>query len=61
MGDATRRPRIIVAPTEVGFGLARMFQIQGEVTRPLLEVMRTLDEALVRLGIPSPHFEPLET
>jgi hypothetical protein len=55
--DATR-PRIIVAPTAVAFGLARMFQMLGESTRPLLEVVRTLDEALAALGIQSPGFEP---
>jgi hypothetical protein len=45
MGDATRRRRVIVAPANVGFGLSRMFQIVGEPTRPLLSVVRTLDEA----------------
>lgn len=59
MPDATR-PRIIVAPTTIGFGLARMFQILGESTRPLLTVVRTVDEALAALGVQSPHFEPLE-
>ena len=60
MPDATRRPSIIVAPDAVGFGLSRMFQFLGEPTRPLLNVVRTLDEALAALGIQSPHFEPLE-
>ncbi len=60
MADATQRPRFIVAPTAVGFGLARMFQIEGEHTRPLLEVVHTMAEALAALGIQSPHFEPLE-
>jgi len=32
----------------------------GESKRPLLEVVRTMDEALAALGIQSPHFEPLE-
>jgi hypothetical protein len=60
MPDGFMRPRFIVAPTAVGFGLARMFQIEGEHTRPLLEVVHTMDEALAALGIQSPHFEPLE-
>ncbi len=60
MADATKRPRFIVAPTAVGFGLARMFRIEGEHTRPLLEVVHTMDEALAALGIQSPHLEPLE-
>jgi len=53
------RPRFIVAPKTVVFGLARMFQILGEATRPLLRVVHTMDEALAALGIQSPHFEPL--
>jgi hypothetical protein len=60
MPDATRRRRIIVAPTAVAFGLSRMFQMLGERTRPLLEVVRSMDEALAALGIESAHFEALE-
>ena len=59
MADPTR-PRIIVAPGAVAFGLSRMFQMLGESTRPLLEVVRTMDEALAALGVRSAHFEPLE-
>lgn len=60
MPDATRRPRIIVVVSTLGFGLARMFQMIGESTRPLLKVVHTMNEALAALGIQSPHFEPLE-
>lgn len=60
MPDATRRPRIVVVPNTVGFGLSRMYQILAESTRPQLHVVHTLDEALARLGIQSPHFELLE-
>jgi hypothetical protein len=60
MIDATRRPRFLVAPTEVAFGISRMFQIMTESTRPLLEVVHTVDEALAALGIQSARFEPLE-
>jgi hypothetical protein len=60
MPDAFHRRRIIVAPAPVAFGLARLFQIVGESTRPLLEVVRTLDDALTALGIQSAHFEPLD-
>lgn len=60
MPDPTRRPRIVVAPDPVGFGLSRMFQVMGESTRPLLNVVHTLDEAFAALGVQSPHFEPLE-
>jgi hypothetical protein len=60
MIDATRRPRILVAPAAVMFGLSRMFQMLGESTRPLLEVVHTMDEALAALGVQSAKFEPLE-
>jgi hypothetical protein len=59
MRDASR-PRIIVAPTAVAFGFSRMFQMLAESTRPLLEVVRTMDEALAELGVQSAQFEALE-
>jgi anti-anti-sigma regulatory factor len=58
--SAIGRPRVIVAPQTHAFGLFRMFQIEGEHTRPLLQVVRTMDEAFAALGVQSPHFEPLE-
>ena len=57
MLEATR-PHILVAPTSVGYGLMRMYQIQGEAVRPHLQVVRTVDEALSLLGVKSAHFEP---
>jgi hypothetical protein len=60
MPDATTRPRVLVAPQTHAYGLLRMFQITGEGKRPLLRVVRTLDDALAALGIQSPRFEPLE-
>ena len=54
------RPCFIIAPDNHLFGLSRMFQISGEHKRPLLQVVRTLDEALRTLCVKSPHFEPLE-
>jgi len=45
MPNATRRPRIIAVMGTHGCGMARMFQILGEPTRPLLLVARSLDEA----------------
>jgi hypothetical protein len=60
MPDATRRPSIVVAPTLPGQGLARVFQISGASTRPLLRVAKSMDEAFASLGVKSPHFEPLE-
>ncbi len=58
--EPAERPRVVVAPSTVGFGLARMFQIVGERKRPRLQVVRTMEEAFEALGIESPHFEPLE-
>lgn len=57
--NSARRPRVIVTPQTHAYGLFRMFQIAGEETRPLLTVVRTLDEAFAALGVQSPHFEPL--
>jgi hypothetical protein len=59
MKNAADRQRVIVAPEGVGFGLSRMFQTMGETTRPLLSVVRTLNEALEALGVHSPRFELL--
>jgi hypothetical protein len=56
----TNHPRCIVVPETAGYGLMRMFQIAGESARPLLHVVRTVDEALMTLGAQSPHFEPLD-
>jgi len=58
--DVTGCPRIIVAPHNYAFGLARMFQIVGEAKRPLLSIVRTLDEAFAALEVRSPYFEPLD-
>jgi hypothetical protein len=55
----TNHPRFIVVPVTAGFGLMRLFQIEGESSRPLLHVVRTVGEALTSLGAQSVHFEPL--
>ena len=60
MPDTSSRPSILVAPTLLGQGLARIFQIAGASTRPLLRIAKTMDEAFASLGVESPHFEPLE-
>jgi len=56
----TLRPRFIVVPVTAVYGLMRMFQIVGESSRPLLHVVRTLDEALTALDAKSPQFKPLD-
>jgi hypothetical protein len=51
--------RVFVTPTDVVYGMARMFQILAEKTRPDLHVVRTLEEAYKLLQIESPEFEPV--
>jgi len=48
--------RVLVIPQIFIYGLARMFQILGEKTRPELQVVRTMDEAYCLLGVESPEF-----
>lgn len=51
--------RVFVAPTTFVYGLARMFQMLGERTRPNLHITRTLNEAYSLLQVESPEFGPL--
>ena len=55
-----KKVRILVAPMPVVFGMARMFEISGEQTRPNLHVVRTEQEAWAILRIWDPQFKPLE-
>jgi hypothetical protein len=57
LADA-RNLSFIVAPQIHVFGLCRMFQILEEGKLPLLQIVHTLDEAFVAMGIKPPHFEP---
>jgi hypothetical protein len=65
---ATSRPiaaaeallRVIVANSPDVFGMARMFEAQGEATRPNLHVVKTCRDALVIVGVQEPHFEPID-
>ena len=52
-------PRFIVAPSQPIFGMARMFELGGQDTRPNLHVVRTMKEVCVILGITDPKFEPI--
>lgn len=56
----TDHDRYIVVPLTAGYGLMRMFQIAGESSRPLLHVVRSIDEALAALAVQSPKFERLD-
>jgi len=53
-------PRFIVAPSPLVFGMSRMFEFLGEKTRPLLQVVHTLEETYAALGIKAPQFGPLQ-
>src|SRR5690349_4103773 len=54
------RPRFVVAPANEMYGMSRMYQLVGEPTRPRLEIVRTLEEALAAIGVKDPKFEPIE-
>lgn len=51
--------RVLVIPRDFIYGLARMFQILTEETRPELRVVRTMEEAYGLLEVSSPEFEPV--
>jgi len=51
--------RIFVCSRDVIYGMARMFQILGEPTRPDLRVAHTLDEACNLLKAEAPDFAPV--
>ncbi len=53
------KPRFIVAPAPDVFGLARLFQFEGEAARPNLHVVRSLREVCVIMGVQKLFFEPL--
>jgi len=50
------RTRCIIAPSDHVFGMARLFEIEGEHTRPNLHVIRTAEEAWAILSVRKPHF-----
>jgi hypothetical protein len=52
-------PRFIVAASPPIFGMARMFELAGQDTRPTLHVVRTMKEVCVILGVLDPKFEPI--
>jgi hypothetical protein len=53
-------PWLLVAPRDVHYGMARMYQIIASDLRPQLQVVRSLEEALTSLGIQNSHFESLD-
>jgi hypothetical protein len=53
------RPRIVVAPQDEVFGLARLFEMAGEATRPNFHVVRSTREAWAILGVEEPRFKAI--
>jgi len=54
-------PRVIVAVSPHIFGMARVFEFEGESTRPNLHVVRTREEAWAIIGVQEFEFEPVAT
>jgi hypothetical protein len=54
-------PWFLVAPRDVHYGMARMYQIIASGTRPKLQVVRSREEALTALGVQNPKFESVDS
>ena len=52
--------RIVIAPSPGIYGMMRMFEMEGEATRPGLQVVRSEREAWAILAVRNPHFDPLD-
>lgn len=52
-------PRVIVAQSNITYGLSRMFTILSEEQRPNSYVVRTMDQAYELLKIRDPEFAPV--
>jgi hypothetical protein len=53
--------RVVVAPRDHSYALARMFQMFSENTRPNFHVVRTIDEAYRLLAVVLPEFSSVTT
>jgi hypothetical protein len=58
MQDATR-PRFIVAPADLTFGMSRMYQLLSAIARPELHVVHTRQEAFSAIGLVDPDFRKI--
>lgn len=52
--------RVIIAPSPEMYGMMRMFEIEGEHTRPGIHVVRTQKEAWAILSVEEPRFNRLD-
>lgn len=55
-----KMPRFIVAPADHVFAMSRLFEMEGERTRPSLRVVRSIEEAYLVMGIRETRFEPAD-
>ena len=53
-------PRFIVAPSDLLYGMSRMYELVANRPAGKLEVVRSREEALKRLDISNPKFELLD-
>jgi hypothetical protein len=53
-------PRFIVAPSDLIYGMSRMYELVANRPAGKLEVVRSREEALKRLSISNPTFQVLE-
>jgi hypothetical protein len=53
--------RVVIAPSPGIYGMMRMFEMEGEATRPGLQVVRSERDAWAILAVRNPRFEPLDS
>lgn len=53
-------PRFIVAPTDVLYGMSRMYELVADRPDGKLQVVRSRQEALSALGVPNAKFDPID-
>jgi hypothetical protein len=53
-------PRFIVAPTDVLYGMARMYELVADRPHGKLQVVRDRQEALSALGVSNAKFDPID-
>ena len=53
-------PRFIVAPTDVLYGMSRMYELVADRPHGKLQVVRNRQEALSALGVSNPKFDPID-
>lgn len=52
--------RVIVAPSDLLFGMSRMYELVADRPAGILQVVRCMEEALAAIGVLTPKFEPLD-